>query len=323
MQTPTPNSEPKWAALIDDALYPMPRRKLTERDILDQCAAPPKTRLLRDRGTPDDGGFHSDELIDLGEGNVFRTTKEACARSDRDAKQHPAKLAYVCDDGWEVTLAEKQTGGSLKRLLGLDDSSEVFRDHEDPKDVPIADDEVIHFASGCVFRAQKRSGCHTEDPKSEEEIEVLVILENGQTKKLSFPGGMTLGEILAKLRAEYGVHLEAVLFEEDGDCEADPCEKLHVRGCRCLICHRCKKIEVSVLFNGQPARGTFSPGTTVKRLIEWAVKEFKLDKNVSWKLREDATDGAPLPEKRHIGTLVKAGECSLTLYLTPGTRIQG
>jgi len=323
MQTPPQHPEPKWAALIDDALYPMPRRKLTERDILDQCGAPPKNRLLRDRGTRDDGGFPSDELIDLGEGNVFRTAKEGCDRFDHDAKQYPAKLAFVCDDGWKVTLTEKQTGGSLKRLLGLDEFAEIFRDLENPKDVPIGDNEVIHFASGCVFRAQKCTGCHASNPKSEEEIEVLVILESGQTKRLSSPGNMTLGEILAKLRAEYGVYLEAVLFEEEGDCEADLCEKLHVRGCRCLICHRCKKIEVSVLFNGQPARGTFSPGATVKRLIEWAVKEFKLDKNVSWKLREDATDGAPLPEKRHIGTLVKAGECSLTLYLTPGTRIQG
>ena len=152
---------PKWAALVNDALYPMPRHKLSARDVLDQSGAPPRTHLVRDRGTPDDGGFDDNEMIDLAEGNVFLTESDYCGGMDRDHKRLPAKLAFVCDDAWEVTLVARQTGHSLKRLLGLADSSELYRDFEAPEDILIRDEEAVEFAEGCVFRARK----HHEQPR--------------------------------------------------------------------------------------------------------------------------------------------------------------
>lgn len=144
----------KWACLINDTLYPMPRQKLTARDILDQCGAPSAAILLRDRGTPDDGGFEQNELVDLSEGNVFNIATGLCAL-DRDKRKHPAKLAFVCDDAWEVTLVARQTGHSLKRLLDIVGASELYRDFESPDDVLIQDPEEILFAEGCVFRTRK------------------------------------------------------------------------------------------------------------------------------------------------------------------------
>ena len=41
-------SAPKWAALVDDRLVPMPRRRLKARDILHQSGAKPGRFLIRD-----------------------------------------------------------------------------------------------------------------------------------------------------------------------------------------------------------------------------------------------------------------------------------
>ena len=141
---------PKWAALLNDQLFPMSRRRLSARDILDQAGIGPESVLVRDHNSPNDVVLADDDAVDLAEGNVFR----AIPRCEAAPRQHctaPAKLAFVADDMWEVTVTSRQTGHSLKRLLGLPDDAEVFRDLESPNDQPIRDDEVVHFADGPVF----------------------------------------------------------------------------------------------------------------------------------------------------------------------------
>jgi len=161
MQQVNASSEPKWAALINDSLYPMPRRHLSARDILDQCGAQPNLRLVRDRGTSSDGGFEDNDIVDLAEGNVFLSEDSICGRFDRDHKHLPAKFAFSVDDSWEVTLVSKQTGHSLKHLLGLNNSDELYRDFQSPEDVLISNEETVLFAEGPVFRSSK----HNEHPQ--------------------------------------------------------------------------------------------------------------------------------------------------------------
>jgi hypothetical protein len=67
----------------------------------------------------------------------------------------PAKLAFVCDDEWEVTLISNQTGHSLKRLFGLPDDAVLLRDFESPHDQSIADNTPLKFHDGAVFTCQK------------------------------------------------------------------------------------------------------------------------------------------------------------------------
>ena len=148
-------SAPKWAALIGDRLFPMPRRKLAARDILDQAGVGRDFALVRDYGTPNDVGLAHDALVDLAEGNVFRVSPRCEAESRLD-RTGPAKLAFVCDDEWEVTLISKQTGRSLKRLLGLSDDAVLLRDFESPQDEPIADDATVEFKDGAVFTCRNK-----------------------------------------------------------------------------------------------------------------------------------------------------------------------
>lgn len=147
---------PKWAALITDTLFPMPRRKLAARDILDQAGVGRDFVLVRDYGSPNDVVLADDALVDLAEGNVFRVIPR-CEAGPQQPCTGPAKLAFVCDDAWEVTLTGSQTGHSLKRLLGLPDDAELLRDYESPNDKLIGDGEHVIFADGCVFTSRRVS----------------------------------------------------------------------------------------------------------------------------------------------------------------------
>lgn len=148
-------SAPKWAALINDRLFPMPRRKLTARDILDQSGHGQDVVLVRDHETRNDVPFADNAEVELAEGNVFRGIAR-CDAGPQPSCTGAAKLAFVCDDEWEATLIGKQTGRSLKRLLGLPDDAVLVRDFESPHDMPIGDDEAVEFRDGAVFACRNR-----------------------------------------------------------------------------------------------------------------------------------------------------------------------
>lgn len=146
----------KWAALVSDRLFPMPRRKLSARAILDQAGTGPNHVLVRDHGDPNDIVFADDTLVDLAEGNVFRTIPR-CEVAPQAACTAPAKLAFVVDDAWEVTLSGIQTAQSLKRLFDLPAETALLRDYESPEDRPVGDTDPVEFKDGPVFVAQRRA----------------------------------------------------------------------------------------------------------------------------------------------------------------------
>jgi hypothetical protein len=145
--------QPKQAAVIDDDLFPMPRAVLAARDILDQAGAPKDVVLQRDYNSPIDHVFNDDEMVDLRDGNVFKTLSRCAPTQARDSHAKP-KLAFVVDDVWEVTVTAHQTGRSLKRLVGLPDNAELFRDFESLHDQPVRDDDAVQFRDGPVFTAK-------------------------------------------------------------------------------------------------------------------------------------------------------------------------
>ncbi len=163
-------STPKWAALTNDRLFPMPRREMTARDILDQSGHGPDVVLVRDHGGVHDVTFDDNANVDLGDGNVFRTAPRCEAKRPAHCTD-PAKRAFVCDDEWKVTLVSEQTGKTLKRLLGLPADAVLLRDYESPNDRPIGDDERVEFRDGPVFTCRGQGGGH--------EIKIIV---NGREK---------------------------------------------------------------------------------------------------------------------------------------------
>jgi hypothetical protein len=89
--------------------------------------------------------------------------------------------------------------------------------------------------------------------------------------------------------------------------------------------HRCRKVAVSVHFNGTKSR-TFAPGTTVHRVKEWAVSKqgFNLSPvdAAEHVLQVTGTNDRP-DEDVHIGTLVSVPNCALELDLVAKVRVEG
>jgi Multiubiquitin len=152
-------SAPKWAALIEDRLFPMPRRKLTARDILDQSGHGQDVVLVRDHGGVHDVTFDGNAAVDLADGNVFRAVPRCEAKPTAHCTE-PAKRAFVCDDEWKVTIVSQQTGKTLKSLLGFPADTVLLRDYESPNDRPADDDECIEFQDGPVFTCRGQGGMH-------------------------------------------------------------------------------------------------------------------------------------------------------------------
>jgi len=149
-ETPECHPLPKWAVLINNRLFPMPRRRLAPRDIRDQSGIGNELVFVRDYSSTSDPVLDDHEEIDLGEGNVFRTIPR-CEAPPHSHCEGTAKFAFVLDDAWEETLIARQTGYSLKRLFGVPDDAELLRDFESPNDKLVQDEEVVIFPDGPVF----------------------------------------------------------------------------------------------------------------------------------------------------------------------------
>lgn len=147
---PAAGSEAKWAAVVNDRPFPLPRRRLRARDILAQ-AGERVGMLVRDLNQPQDVPIAAEAEVDLAEGNVFRVISE-CESPAVDPMQHgTAKLAFFMDDAWEVTVQSNQTLESLRGLFDLPDDTEIVRDFTSLHDEQIFANSVVRFKDGPVF----------------------------------------------------------------------------------------------------------------------------------------------------------------------------
>lgn len=144
-------ADPKWAAVLNDEVFPMPRRRLKARDVAAQAGMAERT-LIRDYNQPVDVVIPPDAEVDLAEGNVFRLL-DSCERAVHTAPAGAvAKVAFIADDAWEVTVVKHQTTETLRGLFGLPDDAEMFRDFESPNDELLHLGEAVRFEDGPVFR---------------------------------------------------------------------------------------------------------------------------------------------------------------------------
>jgi len=134
--------------------------------------------------------------------------------------------------------------------------------------------------------------------------------------------------IEAARRAGIADSSELILILEDEEEPLQPDDRL----CDCgvkhkghLSCHTCRKIEVTVHFNGQAASRSFAPSKKVKGVLKWALSEFGLTgvDAENKELRNGGADGIILQSQQHIGSFVHHPHCSLELYLTGIVEVQG
>jgi hypothetical protein len=197
---PTQNCPPaeKWAAVVNDQHFPMPRRKLVALDVKEQAGVEADFLLVRDYSTPHDVVLEDDSPVDLAEGNVFRLVARCEATSGAPCTGVP-KLAFACNDAWAVTLIAEQTEHSLKRLFNLPEDAEISRDYESPHDVAITSNEQLHFKDGPVFLS-KAKPCHAKFVKiTINRVEKEITAGTHTVAELKRLGGVDAGDELVQV----------------------------------------------------------------------------------------------------------------------------
>lgn len=89
---------------------------------------------------------------------------------------------------------------------------------------------------------------------------------------------------------------------------------------------RCRRVDLTVRFNGENFTNTFGPGTTIKIIEKWAfggdAADLSPDQAAKHVLALPGGDHF-LAATVHIGSLVTVGSCQLTLDLLPRDRFEG
>jgi hypothetical protein len=159
-------------------------------------------------------------------------------------------------------------------------------------------------------------------------IELYIHSENGVDPKLiKTSEDATVKQLLKDLGLGSAEEGALSLFRED---EAEPFDKnrtlqeLEIRHRQHLHVSRCKKVRVSVFYNTEKIEN-FPPSTKVKKVLKWAIDEFRLTpKEAADKTLVLSSDkNNELPMDAHIGSFVAHGECSLSLALTAPVEVQG
>jgi ABC-type dipeptide/oligopeptide/nickel transport system ATPase subunit len=123
------------------------------------------------------------------------------------------------------------------------------------------------------------------------------------------------------------VEEDVLVFTEDSDGPIERHRKLselEVRHRHHLHCHKCHRVKVSVFYNGEHSE-SFSPAATVKRILKWAIKAFKLTPaDAADKILVLKNQGADeLPLDAHIGSFTQPHHCAIELCLTAPVEVQG
>ena len=146
---------------------------------------------------------------------------------------------------------------------------------------------------------------------------------------INVPEDATVGNLLEAAKKEgLDVADDTILLVEDGDDELPRDARLNDRGVKNkhhLHCHRCRKVQVAVTFNGVTNSDQFTPSQKVKRVLKWAVGAFQLHgvDAENKELRVGGVNGVILQSQQHIGSFVQAPTCRLELYLTGIVEVQG
>lgn len=117
-----------------------------------------------------------------------------------------------------------------------------------------------------------------------------------------------------------------VTREDEGDALALEMtfESLGIKDRDRLHLNRCRKVAVTVNFNGRSIEETFPPATTVGKVKKWADKEFEIDKLDAPKHALQICGTARRPdEDAHIGTLTASPDCRVCFDLVPKERVEG
>jgi hypothetical protein len=157
-------------------------------------------------------------------------------------------------------------------------------------------------------------------------IEIYLHGENARAPKLTaVPENATVADIIEKYLQEFpGAELphEIIVFVED---EHEPRNKDHsgFKKRMHLHCHRCNKIGVVIIYNGDDKLFDFSPSTTAKHILKKAVHAFSIAEADAGDYLLKLDDKTILQPADHIGSYTVFPRCHVKLFLTATKPVQG
>jgi len=163
--------------------------------------------------------------------------------------------------------------------------------------------------------------------------EIEVFLQGAgisRTQLVRLPENATVNDLVEAAR-QHGLQLAEgeppIVMLEDSD-EPLPLEaKLVDAGLKHrgrVHIHRCRRVEVTVNFNGVTKVHPFSPGQTLQRVKAWAAKQFGMSEADAAEHALQICDSTERPsEDTHLGSLVTRPGCAVCFDLVPKQRIEG
>jgi hypothetical protein len=147
---------------------------------------------------------------------------------------------------------------------------------------------------------------------------------------VSIPTSVTIEEALGLARAAgHAVppSQEILVFQEDEEdpVELEPARAGSVGHRKSLVCHTCRRIAITVFYNGVYKDRQFSPNQRLGNVLQWVIRAFDIKgpDATGLDLRLEGHPDEDLPENRRLGTLVGEGHCALALLLVPKPRVNG
>lgn len=115
------------------------------------------------------------------------------------------------------------------------------------------------------------------------------------------------------------------LVEEDEPLSHDKPVKHPEKKRHRIHFHRCRSIEVTVMFNMVKHTRSFAPSTPVLKVLQWALREFKLTgaDAQNKELRVGGASGQAMLENAPIGSYSQDRKCELLAYLADIVQVQG
>jgi hypothetical protein len=153
-----------------------------------------------------------------------------------------------------------------------------------------------------------------------------------QIRLISIDAGASVGDLVAELAAKFSGEFpmavgDVAVMLEDDDREIPGSATLAEAGLtnrKRVHVHRCRKVRVSVNFNGNTINDDLPPSTTVRKIKKWADKEFEIDKIDATAHALQLCGGPDRPdEDAHVGTLTNNAACSVCFDLVPKQRVEG
>ena len=119
---------------------------------------------------------------------------------------------------------------------------------------------------------------------------------------------------------------EIEIFLEDDESPVDKHHSVSENGIKKrghIHCHRCKKIAVTVFYNGEDKSFHFPPSATTKSIMNKVVKAFNIKESDAGDYLLKLEDKTILQPSDHIGSFVTFPHCQIKLFLTPTQPVLG